>query len=364
MPHRADRAASPAAFRLSSGRLRAKLDPAMRHPSPRIPLPRGGRLAFAGLLALALTAVPAAARTPLVFAVFAEDAEQLRHALVLTESVRTFAAARKDAPVWVYTPPELAASRPDLVRRLVACGAVLRTGTAPEAALAYPLSGKVFAAAQAESAAAGRAEILAWLDEDTVVLQEPREFRLPRGVSLGYRPVMHNRSGTLYGGPVDDFWRLVYERLAVPESAIFPMVTPADSQTIRAYFNAGLLVVRPERGVLRRWAVSFPLLYRDTALVRICRQDRVRALFLHQAALAGAILGGLERVEMRELPPQYNVPLFFREMYGARREFDSVAGVVTLRYDVYFRDPAPDWRQRLKGPPEVAAWLAARLGGS
>ncbi len=334
----------------------------MRHPPPGILSPRRGRLALAGLLAMTLAAIPATARTPLVFAAFAEDDEQLRHVLVLTESVRTFAGADRDAPIWVYVPPELASSRPDLVRDLDDLGARVHPSTAPPAALVYPLAAKVFAAARAESAAAGRVEILAWLDEDTVVLQEPREFHLPRRVSLGYRPVMHNRSGTLYAGPVDEFWRRVYERLSVPESAIFPMVTPADSQTIRAYFNAGLLVVRPERGTLRRWAAALPRLYRDTAIVRMCRQDRVRALFLHQAALVGAVLGRLERAGLRELSPRYNVPLFFRELYGARREFDSVASVVTLRYDVYFRDPAPDWRERLKGPPETVTWLAARLG--
>jgi hypothetical protein len=362
MPHRADLAGVPSVFRLSPRRRRAKLDLAMRVRSSGIPLLRRGRPALACLLVLMLAVVPAAARTPLVFAVFAEDDEQLRHALVLTESVRTFAGADRDAPVWVYVPPELAGSRPDLVHGLADLGARVHPSTAPPAALAYPLAAKVFAAARAESAAAGRVEILAWLDEDTVVLQEPREFHLPRRVNLGYRPVMHNRSGTLYAEPVDEFWRRVYERLSVPESAIFPMVTPADSQTIRAYFNAGLLVVRPERGTLRRWAEVFPRLYRDTAIVRICRQDRVRALFLHQAALVGAILGRLERDEMRELSPRYNVPLFFREMYGARREFDSIADVVTLRYDVYFRDPAPDWRERMKGPDAIVAWLTARLG--
>ncbi len=299
---------------------------------------------------------------PLVFAVFADDAEQLDHALVLTESIRTFAGAWKSAPVWIYAPPELVASQPALVRDLAARKAVVRTSEAPGAALRYPLAAKVFAAARAESVAAGHAEVLAWLDEDTVVLEEPREFRLPQGVSLGYRPVMHRRIGPRYDEPLDEFWSRVYEKLAVPPAAVFPVVTPADSQTVRAYFNAGLLVVRPERGILRRWAEAFPVLYGDTAIVRMCRQDRDKALFLHQVALAGAVLHDLKRAEMRELSPNYNFPLFFKEMYGACREFDSIAGVVTMRYDIYFRAPAPDWRERLQGPPAVVAWLKERLG--
>jgi hypothetical protein len=301
-------------------------------------------------------------RAPLVFAVFAEDREQLGHALFLTESVRAFAGSRRDAPVWVYVPQALAASEPVLAGRLAALNAEVRTSEAPEDALAFPLSRKVFAAAQAESAAADRSEVLAWMDEDTIVLQEPRDFALPRGVCLAYRPVMHQRIGSLYDEPVDDFWSRVYEKLSVPETAVFPMVAPADGKKLRAYFNAGLLVVRPERGILRRWARDFPVLYRDTVFAGMCRQDRFKALFLHQAALAGAILSDVKRGEMRELSLQYNFPIFFAEMYGARRQFDSITDVVTLRYDVYFRDPAPDWTLKLKGPPETVAWLAERLG--
>ena len=48
-------------------------------------------------------------------------------------------------------------------------------------------------------------------------------------------------------------------------------------------------------------------------------------------------------------------------MYGAKREFRDLTGVVTLRYDVCFRDPAPGWAARLTGPPGTVAWLAARL---
>ena len=75
----------------------------------------------------------------------------------------------------------------------------------------------------------------------------------------------------------------------------------------------------------------------------------------------GAVLKSVRREDMLELPPQYNYPLFFKEMFGAVVEFDSVADVVTLRYDVYFRNPAPDWHTRLKGPAERVAWLKEHL---
>ena len=139
------------------------------------------------------------------------------------------------------------------------------------------------------------------------------------------------------------------------------MITAADQDTIRPYFNAGLLVVKTKREILRNWAKNFPRLYRDSFFVEICEQDRLKKIFLHQAALVGAILNLLKRDEMVELSPRYNYPLFFKSMYGALKEFDSLEDVVTLRYDIYFRNPAPDWAQKLKGPDEIIPWLKQRL---
>ncbi len=324
------------------------------------------RAAFAGFtLAAALACAAPTARaatdtTPLAFATYAADEEQLRHVVFLVESIRTFAGRWKDAPILVYVPAPVAATARDLVTRITALRGDVRTSDVPGQAPRFPFSGKVGAAAQAETEAL--AGTLVWMDEDTVVLDEPRDLLLREGVSVGYRPVMHNRNGSLFDRPPDAYWSRVYQDLSVPDSALFPVVTPADSQAIRAYFNAGLLAVRRERRILTRWAHDFQVLCGDTALVRMCRQDPVEALFLHQAALAGSILGRLPRAEMVELPPRYNVPLFFKQMYGARREFDSVAGVATLRYDVFFRNPTPGWEEKLKGPPATVRWLVERLG--
>ncbi len=330
---------------------------------PRTPI---AGLALAVALLCATPAPPARAAAdaaPLVFATYAGDEQQLRNVLVLVESIRAFAGRWKQAPVSVYAPASLLASQPALAARITALRADVLTSEVPAQAPRVPFQGKVGAAARAEAAAGAGTRVLVWMDEDTVVLEEPRELLLPEGVSLGYRPVTHNRSGSLYDRPPDAFWSLVYRDLSVPDSALFPVVTPADSQTIRAYFNAGLLVVRPDRHILAGWAHDFQVLCGDTALVRLCRQDPVKALFVHQAALAGAVLSRVPRAEMVELSPRYNMPLFFKQMYGALREFDSVAGIVTLRHDVYFQDPAPDWRTRLKGPPAKVKWLTDRLVG-
>jgi hypothetical protein len=191
---------------------------------------------------------------------------------------------------------------------------------------------------------------------------EPRELALERGKSLGYRPVLRQNIGSLYSEKPDALWRRVYEKLSVPESAIFPMKTAADGKTLRPYFNAGLLAVRPERGLLTKWAEAFSVLYRDPVLADICRKDERARLCLNQAALSGAIMKHLGRDEMALLPDGYNYPMFFKEPSGADKAFDTIDGVVTLRYDVEARSSAADWSAKLKGPAATVSWLEKRLG--
>ncbi|MDH4265148.1 MAG: hypothetical protein OEW45_05865 [Deltaproteobacteria bacterium] len=301
-------------------------------------------------------------KTPLIFATFAEDQEQLHHTLILAESIRTFAGKFKDAPIWVYIPENLKEIDRGILNKFDSLEVELKTVQAPEEALKFYFARKVFAAAKAEAEAEEKAGILVWMDEDTIVLQEPKEFLLEQNLSLGYRPVMHKNIGSLYSEPPDKFWSRIYEKLYITQSSLFPMITPADQDTLRPYFNAGLLVVRPRAGILRKWAEYFPILYKDSILVDMCEQDRLKKIFLHQVALVGAILNTLKQEETVDLSLRYNYPIFFKAMYGATKEFDSLDNVVTLRYDVYFSNPEPDWARKLKGPEKIISWLKERLG--
>lgn len=300
----------------------------------------------------------------LIFGVFAEGDEQLKHALILVESIRTFTGKYHNSPVWVYVPEEAHENIGFFREKFCAFGAKVKGSKAPKAALQFPYARKVFAAAQAEDEALGKTDILIWMDDDTVFLKEPDEFLLNKGVSFGYRPVMHQLIGSLYSEPVDEFWSRVYQKLDVPQSSIFPMTTPADNKTIRPYFNAGLLVVRPERGILRKWAFNFPLLYEDPVFVGWCRKDRYKLIFLHQVALAGAVLNMLKKEEMTEMSFRVNYPVFFDRLFDADKDFSSIEDAVTIRYDVFFRKAPPNWDKTLRGPKEKIIWLKERMSKS
>lgn len=297
----------------------------------------------------------------MVFAAYAESTEQLSNIGRLAESLRAFGGRFREAPVWASIPDHFSLDETEIVDKLHSLGVDIRTCHTPEDARWFYYAGKVYAAGEAEIAATNKAEILIWMDEDTIVLSEPDDFDLGPGHSFAYRPVMHNRSGSLCDASPDAFWGRIYEKLSLTDEMLFPMVTPADKQTIRAYFQAGILVVRPERGILRRWPGDFELLYRDETLTAMCKDDPNKRIFLHQTALVGSIINTTDPEEMLELSDRYNYPLFFEQGYGADESFDSIEDVITLRCVVREKNLAPDWRDKITGPPEKVTWLKNHL---
>jgi hypothetical protein len=279
----------------------------------------------------------------------------------MAESIRAFGGKYRNAPIRAYVPADIARADAGAIARLAGVGVEVKPGETPEDATWFFYAAKVFAAAEAETETQGQADILVWLDADTIMLREPGEFSLPAGKALGYRPVMHKNVGLLYGESIDAFWGRAYDLLAVPEAALFPMVTPADGDTIRPYFNAGCFAVRPERGLMAVWVECFRVLRMDSVMTEMCKADRMKRIFIHQVAFTGAILTHLGRDETIELSSRFKYPIFFEQMFDAKHVFDDITDVVTLRHEYYFRDPAPDWDKKLKGPADRINWMKDHL---
>jgi len=185
---------------------------------------------------------------------------------VLAENIRANAGAWRAVPIRLHLSELVLEADLALQEKLSSLNVSVARSQTPADALSFGFARKVFAAARAEAEAVS--EILIWMDPDTI-------------------SVHHTLIGSPFSGPPDQFWSLLYRKLSVGERAIFPVVAPVDGRKLRAYFNAGLLAVRPQRGVLRKWRDSFQEVYRDPAIAELCKQDRPKLIFLHQAALAG-----------------------------------------------------------------------------
>jgi hypothetical protein len=307
----------------------------------------------------------------MIFATFAEDDEERYQALVLVESLRTFGGRFKDAPAWIWIPGSQFAQAAAFRARVAALDAEVKSSETLEDAGWFYFTGKSFAAGAAEAAAdalvddpahGGRnvgPRLLVWMDCDTVILKEPLGLALPDRIDLGATPVYHTLIGSAWSQPPDPFWNLVYRKLGVNESAIFRVTAPVDGAMLRAYFNAGLLVVRPERGILKMWAASFEKLYKDPAIVSMCEGNPRLRVFLHQVALAGAILTGLGRDRILLYPKGINYNYFLQDKYPPETRIGSIDDIITLRYDVRFRDPGAI--EGLRGSEPRLSWIRERF---
>jgi len=294
-----------------------------------------------------------------IIATYAENEAQSDWAAVLAESLREFGEGMKETPVRLYLPTAMQGLPAPLRGRLEAAAVTVLISDVPPTAMGVIGAGKCYAAALAEEQAAGECEILVWMDSDTFILRDPRPLVLREGIALGCTPVFHQRIGSLYGQPADEFWGSIYRKLEVPEAAVFPVETLIDGKTLRAYFNAGLLVVRPERGVLRAWPPALQTLLGDRYFIGACKQDLEKRNFLHQAALAAVICKHLKREEILLYPSGINYPLNLQKNIPADQRPEMLDELVTCRHEFFFREAG--WADKIRASDRLMAWLKARF---
>jgi hypothetical protein len=296
----------------------------------------------------------------LVFAscVFPEKASE-RRALLMVESIRAFAGSLSKVPIWCFkldNGVSLSATAKD---RLTALNTELVNFDSCVGIPKFPFMWKAFLSAEAESMAQGKAGLLVWLDADTIVLQEPKELLLKTEKSLGCRPVHHTNIGSRYDKPIDPFWTQVYRYCKVPKDRVFPIRGHVDETRIRPYFNAGLLVARPEKQLLRAWRDSFVRIHNAAEFQRLYEEDQRYTTFMHQAVLTGTILSNLKTSEIEELPPTYNYPLHLYSEDATGNRPSLLEELVTFRYEDFFE--SSDWRKRIPTKEPLKQWITKRL---
>ena len=291
----------------------------------------------------------------LIFACMAASGDAELEALILASSIRTFAEEFSESPVWVLI-PENESDISDATReKLISLKVRLVPFKISQDISEFPLAGKVFASATAESLASGRRELLVWMDSDSIIISNPKELLLRDGKNLGCRPVDHTLIGSSYDEPKDAFWESIYRNCSVRDDDLFPMTATVDENRIRPYFNAGFLVVRPERGLLRLWCDNFIRLYRRPCFEETYRKSHLHFIFFHQAILAGSILSSLVREEIQVLSHRINYPLQMHAAYPADHRPEHVNDLVTCRYDVLFKDP--NWKRTISIKDPLKSWL-------
>lgn len=302
-----------------------------------------------------------AAEVHLVFATTPAAGGDERELILLARSIRAFGGWLAGSPVWVFFPQQLPLTA-RTQQALQEAGVELRPCHTHGEALAFPFAAKVFAAGEAEALAQARgAELLVWMDPDTLLMQPPEEFLLEPDRQLGCRPVHLTLISSPFEEPLDDFWAAIYGRMGVNPEAAFAVETIVDRRRIRANFNAGLLVVRPRANLLRRWADCFGRIYPDPFFEPFYERNILYKYFIHQCALTGCILAALRQEQIQELSPWVNYPVFKHHKIAAEQWADSWNRLVTARYDDYRFFWQADWQAILPMNPPISEWLPAQI---
>lgn len=282
-----------------------------------------------------------------------------RSFLLLAESIRAFAQSLSQAPIWCFTlgdERDLSETARDRLSALNTTFINFKTETEVPR---FPFMWKALMSAQAESIAQGKTDVLVWLDTDTIVLQEPKRFLLQDGKNLGYRPVHHTIIGSRYDEPLSLFWTQIYRYCRVPENRVFSMTSHVDGIRIRPYFNAGLLVVRPEKRLLQVWRDNFLEIYKAKEFQELYEEDERYAVFMHQAVLTGTVLSTLQTGEIEELPPTYNYPLHLYWEDVTDNRPSSLEELITFRYENFFE--SLEWRKKIPAKEQFKQWITEKL---
>ncbi len=289
----------------------------------------------------------------LIFTTLAIPGKSELDTLLMAESIRTFGGDLAANPIWVLVPAVLESLSAPTQEKLAQLKAKIIPFEVAAETLKFPFATKIVAAAFAEEQAKGQTERLAFMDGDTLVLQEPTEFLIANDKALGYRPVHHKLIGTAWDESLDSFWALVYQVCDVPDENLFPMMTHTGEQ-IKPYFNAGMFIIRPERGLLIQWRDMFLKWYRQPELKTYYEKDQRYAIFIHQAIFTGVLLHNLKPDEMYELSPKINYPLHLHADIPANQRPSTINELITARYEDIFDKPG--WQQLAIAEP-LKNWL-------
>lgn len=271
----------------------------------------------------------------LIFACLLSPGEVEQEALRLARSIRTFGGELCFNPIWLFSRQTSEELSPATRQEINSLGARLIPFEVNDEGQPFPFASYVTAAGLAESLAQGEASFLAMMASDTLVFQPPHVFLLPTGKNLGACPVHLKNLGPGYHEPLNEFWQLIYRGCKVDPEKTFEMLTVVDEQPVRAYFNAGLLVVRPERGFLRNWQANFQALYHQPEFDVFYQKDALYPIYMHQAVLAGSLAAALMPGEFQQFPFEVNYPLHLHTRIDPARQPRQLDDLVTCRYEEF-----------------------------
>ena len=263
---------------------------------------------------------------PIAFVMCTEAGGLERESLLMVESVRRFAGAMKNTPIYSYQVREGKDVSEPTLAKLESLGVkhqkiVLNTQY-PD----YPLANKPLLGAYVEANL--DAEIIVFLDSDLVFFGEPREFYLPEAYDIGIRPEHEKMIGsTGADDPNDDYWQHLYSLAGVEQSDLY-VTTTVDRYKIRAFWNSGVVAVRRKAGIFTAWHKTFEKLVEPGITIN-------QANFYYEQSSLSATITAL-KPKVWHFSPGYNYPIHAHNNLITSERKNSLTEIVCV-HDHFYR---------------------------
>ena len=267
-----------------------------------------------------------------VSTIFAGEPSEF-NSLLLAESIRRNGGKLASSPIWFFSPENQSNFSEMTLKWLEALNIRLIPFNLDSNVQQIFFLREVEALTKAEELINGQAEIMIWMDSNTLVLKEPTHCMLPANKQLGYKPVHHLLLGSRYEDELDPFWKEVYSFCKVNQERIFPMKPMIEDIQMKPYFNAGFLVTSPEYSLIANWSAFFKEAIQNPTFTEFMKHDHRYEIFLHQAILSAVILNQFEPSQLLELPGSYNYPLHLWLEDHTNRRPSSLEHCITIRHE-------------------------------
>jgi len=278
--------------------------------------------------------------------------------LMLVRSLRQFGEELSNLPVWIFIPEgQILDSRKE--QALLNLQTEIIPFKIEETFRKFPFALKAVAAAQAEKLAENHHNILAWHDRTGMIRHAPKAFNLPVDKDIGFRPTDIANIGPRFNHPLPLFWQKICDHYNISIDQLPEITTIIDRIKLHLYVNAGLLVVRPEKQVLRKWAENFQKTYAQLEFKRFYQENQRYAIFMHQAALTAAVVMKTNSEERLILPENYLFSVDNFLEYPEELRPDSLDEIITGRFHDFFA--LDNWENLIIASEDLIDWFKTQL---
>lgn len=243
------------------------------------------------------------------------------HGELLIKSIRNNGGLYHSCPISILTPKHAKVMWKNKEAKQIEFDVPLELRT-------LPFADKMIAAAFFEKRINGP---YIWLDVDSIVLHEPKEWDLDNRY-IGIKPVDKRNIGCLYEETITSFWKEIYKYFNL-NTDVFPVYSTVGEEKIKPYFNVGMVVIKKHKDLFTKVVNAIINLLKNPIIIKKIHTDISHRIFFHQAVFSVATLAEYPRKNIYLMNYQVNYPLHYREQYPHYINFKDLE---TIRYDTYF----------------------------